>query len=55
MESFSDANNLESDQMSKFSEEASNVDCASDCEAHTVQESACDEDVLTPKMSNRGV
>ena len=55
MESFSDANNLESDQMSEFSEEASNVDCASDCEAHSVQESACDEDVLTPKMSNRGV
>ena len=41
--------------MSEFSEEASNVDCASDCEAHSVQESACNEDVLTPQMSNRGV
>ena len=55
MERFSDVNNLESDQISEFSEEASNVDCASDCEAHSKQESACDEDVLTPKMSNRGV
>ena len=55
MERFSDANNLESDQMSEFSEEASNVDCTSDCEVHSVQESACDEDVLTPQMSNRGV
>ena len=55
MESFSDANNLESDQMSEFSEEASDVDSASDCEAHSVQEGACDEDVLTLQMSNRGV
>ena len=31
------------------------MDCASDCEVHSVQESACDEDVLTPQMSNRGV
>ena len=36
MERFSNANNLESDQMSEFSEEASNVDWASDCEVHIV-------------------